>query len=322
MTKTKPVVTVTHRLTSRVEERLSALFTIRPNTEDRLLSADELATAMQASDALLCTVTDVLTADILKVKNRRASMIANFGVGYSNIDIETARGEGIIVSNTPDVLTDATADIAMLLILASTRRAYRAESLLRAGRWSGFSIARDLGVSIQNKTLGIVGMGRIGRAVARRAVLGFGMKIVYYNRSEVEGLDFPAISCDSIASVMQGSDVISLHIPGAVGEGPVITGEMIAKMKSTSFLINTARGDLVDEQALIQALESGQIAGAGLDVYADEPHVSKELKKMDMVTLLPHIGSATQEVRDAMGMMAIDNLVVHFNGGEYPSRVV
>ena len=186
----KPVVTLTRRLTDKVETRLSEHFNVIPNLTDRPLSDPDLKRAMQDSDAVLCTVSDQLTADILTVENRRASMIANFGVGYSNIDIDTAKREGIVVSNTPDVLTDATADIALLLILAVTRRAYETESLLRSGGWEGFSITKDLGTSIQDKVLGIVGMGRIGRAVAQRAALGFGMQIAYYNRSEIDAAAF------------------------------------------------------------------------------------------------------------------------------------
>jgi len=320
----RPVITLTRKLTNKIEERLACCFDVRLNSTDQKLSNADLKRAMQESDAVLCTVSDSMAEDVLNVANRRASMIANFGVGYSNIDIDTARRKGIVVSNTPDVLTDATADIALLLILAVTRRAYAFESLLRTGDWRGFAITDNLGMSIQNKVLGVIGMGRIGRAVARRAALGFGMQIAYYNRSEINNnsFDYPAVAHESIESIMANSDVVSLHIPGRGGKGPVISADLIARMKPNAFLINTARGDVVDEQALIQALESQQIAGAGLDVYLDEPKVPEKLRMMKNVTLLPHIGSATQEVRDVMGMLAVDNLLAHFNGGEYPSRVV
>lgn len=279
---------------------------------------------MQKSDALLCSISDSINADILNVKNRRATMVANFGVGYNNIDVEAAEQQGIAVSNTPGVLTEATADIALMLILATTRRTFSGESMLRAGDWSGFSITNDLGVSIQNKTLGIIGMGQIGRAVARRAVLGFGMNVIYYNRSPIDEskLDFTAKASDNIATVMANADIVSLHIPGVIGKGPVITEQLIAEMKPSAFIVNTARGDVIDEPALIQALINGRIAGAGLDVYKQEPYVPNELISLDNVTLLPHIGSATQEVRDAMGMLAVDNLVAHFGDNRYPSRVV
>lgn len=318
----KPVVTVTRRLTASVEEYLSTLFDARFNKNDKPLSESDLLKAMQESDALLCSITDSINARLINAENRRASIVANFGVGYNNIDIDTAKQKGVVVSNTPDVLTDATADIAMLLILSVTRGASNAENMLRQGDWHGFSIADNLGVSIQNKTLGVIGMGRIGRALARRAVRGFGMKAIYYNRSEVTGLGFNASGYGSISDVMEHADVISLHIPGALGQSPVITRELIAKMKPSSFLINTARGDVVDESALIHALKTGQIAGAGLDVYQQEPHVPDTLQALGNVTLLPHIGSATQEVRDAMGMMAAANIAAHFGDKNYPSRVV
>lgn len=323
--KNRPLITVTRKLTDRVEKALSERFDARLNDRDVPLSESQLKTAMCESDAVLCTVSDKLNHHVLTVANRRATMVANFGVGFSNIDTDTARKEDIVVSNTPDVLTDATADIALLLILATTRRAYRSEALLRSGHWTGFSIAEDLGMSIQGKTLGIIGMGRIGQAVARRAALGFGMEVAYYNRSELNtaAFDYPAVAHDSMASVMSSSDVVSIHIPGAgEGMGPVITRELIGCMPSHSFLINTARGDLIDEDALITALEKGQIAGAGLDVYASEPQVPDRLRVLKNVSLLPHVGSATEEVRDAMGMLALENLVAHFSGGQYPSRIV
>lgn len=319
--KKKPVVTVTRKLTERVETRLAQYFDVRLNPDDAPLSSTQLMTAMQASDALVCTVSDVVSREVLLVDRRRVSMIANVGVGYSNIDIASARQADIVVSNTPDVLTDATADIAMLLILAATRRAYEAESMLRQGQWQGFSVSTGLGMSIQGKVLGVIGMGRIGQALARRAALGFGMEVIYYNRSAVTNLDFPAQACADVDEVMSHSDVVSLHIPGTP-QGPVIAKEQIDKMKSGAFLINTARGDVLDERALINALCSDRIAGAGLDVYTNEPHVPKELLALSNVTLLPHIGSATLEVRDAMGMLAVDNLIAHFEQAEYPSRVV
>jgi lactate dehydrogenase-like 2-hydroxyacid dehydrogenase len=248
-------------------------------------------------------------------------MIANVGVGYSNIDTETAQGAGISVSNTPDVLTDATADIAILLILSATRRAYAAERDLRDGRWAGFSVVEGLGRGIQNKVLGIIGMGRIGRATAHRAALGFGMDVVFYNRSPVTDLGFDAKQLDSIDTVMAASDVVSVHVPGG-GANPLITANHIAQMKPSAYLVNTARGDSIDQTALIDALVDGRIAGAGLDVFAHEPSVPDVLCEMENVTLLPHIGSATQEVRTAMGMLAADNLDAFFSGDVLPSRVV
>jgi len=225
------------------------------------------------------------------------------------------------VSNTPNVLTDATADIAMLLILSATRQAYAAEQKLRTNNWSGFSIVEGLGMSIQGKVLGIIGMGRIGRATARRAALGFGMDVIYYNRSPVTNLNFEARKMDSIEAVMTDADVVSIHVPGG-GSSPLVTAAHIAKMKPSAFLVNTARGDSIDQEALIKALENGNIAGAGLDVFTNEPDVPEDLRRMENVTLLPHIGSATLEVRTAMGMLAADNLDAFFAGRNLPNAVV
>jgi lactate dehydrogenase-like 2-hydroxyacid dehydrogenase len=276
---------------------------------------------MREFDALVPTVSDKLNEGILTTPERRVQMIANVGVGFNNIDIETARKEGIAVSNTPDVLTDATADIAMLLILSVTRRAYAAERKLRDKRWSGFSIVEGLGTSVQGKTLGIIGMGRIGQATARRAARGFGMKIIYYNRSPIEELDFEAKRQGSISDVMSEADIVSVHVPGG-GAAPIVTAQHISSMNPSAYLINTARGDSFDQDALIAALKTGKIAGAGLDVFESEPHVPDDLLAMENVTLLPHIGSATIEVRTAMGMLAADNLEAFFSGRELPNVVV
>lgn len=317
----KPKILVTRKLPDAVEARLAQNYDATFNPNDIPMSAAELLVAMQDFDALVPTVSDLLDSRILRVEERSVRMIANVGVGYSNIDTETAQGAGISVSNTPDVLTDATADIAILLILSATRRAYAAERDLRDGRWAGFSVVESLGRGIQNKVLGIIGMGRIGRATAHRAALGFGMDVVFYNRSPVTDLGFDAKQLDSIDTVMAASDVVSVHVPGG-GANPLITANHIAQMKPSAYLVNTARGDSIDQTALIDALVDGRIAGAGLDVFAHEPSVPDVLCEMENVTLLPHIGSATQEVRTAMGMLAADNLDAFFSGDVLPSRVV
>ena len=317
----KPKILVTRKLPDAVEARLAQNYDATFNQNDIPMSAAELLVAMQDFDALVPTVSDLLDSRVLRVEARSVRMIANVGVGYSNIDTETAQGAGISVSNTPDVLTDATADIAILLILSATRRAYAAERDLRDGRWAGFSVVESLGRGIQNKVLGIIGMGRIGRATAHRAALGFGMDVVFYNRSPVTDLGFDAKQLDSIDTVMAASDVVSVHVPGG-GANPLITANHIAQMKPSAYLVNTARGDSIDQTALIDALVDGRIAGAGLDVFAHEPSVPDVLCEMENVTLLPHIGSATQEVRTAMGMLAADNLDAFFSGDVLPSRVV
>jgi lactate dehydrogenase-like 2-hydroxyacid dehydrogenase len=320
MENTRPKVLVTRKLPAVVENRLRSTYEVRLNTTDQAMSKAELSVAMSNFDALVSTVSDPLDATVLQAGNRRVQLIANVGVGYSNIDTKTAGNEGIAVSNTPDVLTDATADIALLLILSATRRAYAAEVKLRAGRWEGFSLVDGLGRSMQGKVIGIIGMGRIGQATARRAVFALGMKVVFYNRSPISDLDFEATRLDTIDEVMESADVVSVHVPGS-GSSPTVNADHIALLKPTSYLVNTARGDSIDQAALIAALTEGRIAGAGLDVYMDEPEVPNELRMLHNVTLLPHIGSATEEVRTAMGMVAADNLDAFFSNTSLPNKV-
>ena len=321
MENTRPKVLLTRKLPAVVENRLRSTYEVRLNTTDQPMSKAELSVAMSNFDALVSTVSDPLDATVLQAGNRRVQIIANVGVGYSNIDTKTAGDEGIAVSNTPDVLTDATADIALLLILSVTRRAYAAERTLRDGRWEGFSLVDGLGRSMQGKVIGIIGMGRIGRATARRAVFALGMKVVFYNRSPITDLDFEATRLDTIDEVMESADVVSLHVPGS-GSSPTVNAAHIALLKPTSYLVNTARGDSIDQAALIAALTEGRIAGAGLDVYMDEPEVPNELRMLHNVTLLPHIGSATEEVRTAMGMVAANNLDAFFSNTSLPNKVV
>jgi lactate dehydrogenase-like 2-hydroxyacid dehydrogenase len=310
-----------HKRRSDIESRLRSSYDVRLNTTDQAMSKTELSVAMSNYDAVVSTVSDPLDATVLQAANRRVQLIANVGVGYSNIDTKTAGDEGIAVSNTPDVLTDATADIALLLILSVTRRAYAAERKLRDGQWEGFSLVEGLGSSVQGKVIGIIGMGRIGRATARRAVLALGMKVVFYNRSPITDLDFEATRLDTIEELMASADVVSVHVPGS-GSSPTVSAAHIALLKPTSYLVNTARGDSIDQSALIEALTEGRIAGAGLDVFRDEPEVPNELRLLQNVTLLPHIGSATEEVRMAMGMVAADNLDAFFSNTPLPNRVV
>ena len=317
-----PKVLVTRKMPEAVNRKLKAHFTVSLNETDQLFSDSELRGALKEADGILCSVTEKFSQDILDVPDRRAQVLANFGVGVDHIDLSFCKSKGIIVTNTPDVLTDATADLAIFLILAATRKTSMSEQTLRDGLWTGFSAVEKLGVSLTGKTLGIIGMGRIGKAVARRAHLAFGMKVVYFNRSYIGSIDFPARSAQSIGHVMREADVVSIHLPGDKGNHGLINGNQISLMKQDSFLVNTSRGEVLDQEALIRALSSGQIAGAGLDVFTNEPNVPKSLKNLDNVTLLPHIGSATKETRDKMGIMAVDNLIAHFDKKHYPSRVV
>lgn len=321
---TQPRVIVTRKLPDAVEERLRQHFTVALNPDDTPFTRARLVRAMQEADGMLCAVTDEIDADVIAAGGRRrVRMLANFGVGVNNIDLAAASAAGLAVSNTPDVLTDATADLAMALILAATRRMSETEAILRRGEWDGFRPTGFLGMGLQGKTLGIIGMGRIGQATARRAALGFKMKVIYFNRSTAGPFDFfVAESRPSIEAVMSEADVVSLHLPGGGSNAGLISAALLARMKPTAYLVNTARGDIVDETALAEALRERRIAGAGLDVYAAEPHVPSELIALPNVTLLPHIGSATLETRTAMGMLAVDNLVAHFAGQPLPSQVV
>jgi lactate dehydrogenase-like 2-hydroxyacid dehydrogenase len=319
----RPRVIVTRRLPDPVEDRLRSCFTVALNHDDAPFGTDRLMRALQQADGLICTVTDLFDEQILIAGfQRRACILANFGVGVDNIDLDAAEAQGVVVTNTPGVLTDATADLAMALILAATRRMTETEALLRRGEWTSFTPTGWLGAGLQGRTLGILGMGRIGQATARRAQRGFGMRVIYYNRSPVGALDFPAEARPSIDAVLEQADIVSLHLPGGGSNSGTIDAGRIARRKRGGYLVNTARGDLIDEPALVAALAEGRLAGAGLDVYADEPQVSEGLRALPNVTLLPHIGSATVETRTAMGMLAVDNLVAFFDGQPPPTRVV
>ena len=316
-----PKIVAARKLPEAVEARLREHFTVALNPDDTPFARDRLEAAFDQADGILVTVTEGVDRALLTRPSRRVAIVANFGVGVNNIDLEAAREAGVIVTNTPDVLTDATADLAIGLMLAATRRFRETEEALRAGEWQGFRATQWLGMGLQGKVLGIVGMGRIGQATARRAHHAFGMRVIYFNRSEVAGLDFPAEAKPSIEAVMAEADVVSLHIPGGGDNRGIISAGRIAAMKPTAYLVNTARGDIVDEPALVAALAEKRIAGAGLDVYAEEPKVPPALLAIDSATCLPHIGSATIETRTAMGMLAVDNLIAHFEGQPLPSRV-
>ncbi len=298
------------------------LFDARLNPDDEPLSAEELKQAIASADALLPTVTDRVTAEVLGAP-RRTRIIANFGVGYNNIDVEAARAQGIAVTNTPGALTDCTADLAMTLLLSVARRAGEGERHLREGSWTGWRPTHMMGTKVTGKTLGIIGLGRIGQAVARRAHHGFGMRILYHNRTPVPDEQIAGLDAEfrSLEDLLAESDFVSLHCPATPDTRQMINASTLELMKPGAFLINSARGDVVDEAALVDALRSGALAGAGLDVYEGEPAVTPALVEMDNVVLLPHLGSATTETRVAMGMRAVANLQAFFNGDPPPDRV-
>jgi lactate dehydrogenase-like 2-hydroxyacid dehydrogenase len=321
----RPIVVVTRRLPAPVEQELSRDFDARLNQEDRPLGPGGLKEALQTADALLCTVTDRLTADILSVEPRRARMLANFGVGFNHIDTQAAKDRGLSVSNTPDVLTEATADIAMTLLLMVSRRTGEGERHVRSGAWTGWRPTHMVGTQVSGKVLGLIGMGRIARAVARRAHHGFGMRVIYhdpYPPSPAEAKELGAEPRASLEQVLEEADFVSLHCPATPETRHLMNRERLGRMRRTAFLINTARGDVVDEAALVAALADGTIAGAGLDVFEKEPQVTPGLLAMENVVLLPHLGSATTETRVAMGMRAIENLRLFFSGAPLRDRVV
>lgn len=278
--------------------------------------------ALQAYDAILPTLGDLFSVDAFSAAagSLRCKMLGNFGVGYNHIDVAAAKAAGVQVSNTPDVLTDATADIAMTLLLATARRAGEGERLVRSGNWGGFGPKDLLGTQVTGKTVAVIGMGRIGQAIARRCHFGFGMDVVYFNRS-TKAVDFPATQLPSLVAAMAAADFVVVATPGGADTTHLINADAIEAMQSTGIFINISRGEVVEESALIAALEAGKIAGAGLDVYENEPHVPDALKAMDQCVLLPHLGSATRETRQAMGQMALDNIIAWHNG-EVPPQLV
>ncbi len=291
--------------------------TLRQSTEG--LTVAEAAAALGEYDAILPTLGDQFTAAAF-AGDIRCGVLANFGVGYNHIDVEAATNAGVAVSNTPDVVTDATADIGLTLILSTCRRAGEGERLVRADKWTGWAPTQMLGTHVTGKTVGIVGMGRIGQAVARRCHYGFEMPVLYYNRSRKK-VDLPARQVDTLADLMAQADIVVLTVPGGGANTHLIDAAALAAMKLTGIFINIARGDVVDEEALIAALQSGQIAGAGLDVFAKEPIVPDAFRAMENVVLLPHLGTAALEVREAMGQMALDNIVAWDEGRALPQGV-
>jgi lactate dehydrogenase-like 2-hydroxyacid dehydrogenase len=317
-------VVVTRRLPPRVEERLAATYQTILRDGDRQMSADELRAALQDADVVLCTLTDRLTREVLLAEPRRARLLANFGVGFDHIDLAAAREADLVVTNTPGVLTEDTADLTMLLVLAIARRATEGERELRAGAWTGWRPTHLLGRRVNGATLGIVGFGRIGQAVAQRAHAGFGMRVLYYSRSAAPddiARDTGAVRCDTLDALLEASDVVSIHVPATRETRALIDAAALAHMKRTAFLINTSRGGVVDETALVRALHAGTLAGAALDVYENEPHVSPAILAAPNVVALPHLGSATEEARVAMGMRAVDNIDAFVSGGEPPDRI-
>ena len=306
----KPKVILTRKWPEAAEAKAKELFDVVINKDDHKMSIEELKEAMRNADALCPTVSDFqIDSEILNVENRNCKIVANFGVGFNNIDTEAAKKAGVIVTNTPDVLTDCTADIAMVLLLSVARRIGEGERLVRNKEWSGWCPTHMLSTKVTGKKLGFI---------------GFGMELSFYDPyppSDEIIKKFSAKKFDTLEEVLGDSDFITLHCPGGGSNTNLMNKDRFALMKESAFLINTARGDVVDEAALVQALKDDVIAGAGLDVYAKEPTVTEELLSMNNVVLIPHLGSATTETRVAMGLRSLANVKAFFDGKEPGDRV-
>lgn len=321
---TNPKVIVTRRLPPATEARMRELFDISFSPNDEPMSRGALLNAMRDCDVLVPTVTDHIDGDLIEEAGDRLQLIANFGNGVDHIDLKAARARNILVTNTPGVLTEDTADMTMALILSVPRRLAEGEKLVRSGRWAGWSPSGMLGHRIGGKTFGIIGMGRIGQAVARRA-RAFGLSIFYHNRRRLPlsiEQELQATYVPELDAMLQTSDIISIHCPHNAETHEMLDARRISSMKPTAYIINTSRGEIVDEDALISALENGQIAGAGLDVYSHEPEVSPRLMALNNVVLLPHMGSATFEGRAASGDKVIANIRVWADGHRPPDQVL
>ena len=312
---------ITRRLPDTVLARAQARFdvTLRDNTAP--LTEAELVAALRDFDAVLPTLGDRFQPGIFaQAPAPRCKILANFGVGYNHIDVAAAASAGVVVSNTPGAVTDATADIALTLMLMTARRAGEGERLVRSGQWHGWHPTQMLGLHMTGKRLGIIGMGRIGQAIARRAHFGFGMQVSFYNRSPLTLPDLPATQVSTLPEAM-AQDIVAVAVPGGAATHHLINAQALAAMPAHGVLVNISRGEVVDETALIAALQAGQIGGAGLDVYEHEPLVPTALCAMENVVLLPHLGTAALEVRTSMGMMAVENLEAFFNGQPPPNAL-
>lgn len=322
---TKPKVLITRRWPASVEAKLEQLYDVSINLDDHPFSAEEFKYGLQNYDAVCPTVCDSLPAEVLNVANKRCKILGNFGVGYNHIDIAEAKQQGLIVTNTPGVLTESTADIAMTLLLMSARRGAEGDRIVRAKQWTGWCPTHMMSSDVTGATLGLIGFGRIAQAMARKAHHGFGMKILYFKPSPAEQAvvdDLQAVRCNSVEELLPQCDYVSLHCPGGNDTRHLINEKTLALMKPTAHLINTARGDVVDSKALIAALQEKRIAGAGLDVYEGEPNIDPGFLTLDNVSLLPHLGSATIATRTAMGEKVLENLAAFFSGRPLPDRVV
>ena len=321
MSAAKPVVFATRRLPDAVEARLTRDYEARLNPSDQIYSSAELIEKAAGADAVLPCHTEKLSAEVIPQLPESVRIIASFSVGYDHIDTAAAAARGIVVTNTPDVLSDATAEVAILCMLGAARRAYENELLIRRNAWRDWSPTYMLGSQITGKRLGIVGMGRVGQVVAQRA-RGFDMEIHYHNRTRLDpDLEQGAVFHADVDELIALSDILSLNCPATSETQGLLNAERIAKLPDGAIVVNTARGALVDDEALIAGLRAGKPVAAGLDVFNNEPDIHPEYRELENAFLLPHIGSATRETRDGMGFRALDNLDAFFAGREPGDRV-
>ncbi|MEX0694597.1 MAG: D-glycerate dehydrogenase [Rhodospirillales bacterium] len=318
----KPTILVGRKLPAAVEARLARDYDAILNPDDKLYTSDEIVEISSRVDAILPCHSEHLSADVIARLSDRVKAIANFSVGYDHVDIAAAKKRGIIVTNTPDVLSDATAEIAILLMLAAARRASEGDRLVRSAGWKDWSPSFMVGTQVTGKRFGVIGMGRVGRVAAERA-RGFDMEIHYFNRSKLSpGLEKGAHFHADVDDLLAHADVLSIHCPATDETRGLLNAERLDKMPDGAIVVNTSRGAVIDDDALIAALKSGKIAAAGLDVFNGEPaDIHPGYRELDNVFLLPHIGSATKDTRDAMGFRALDNLDCIFAGKEPGDRV-
>jgi lactate dehydrogenase-like 2-hydroxyacid dehydrogenase len=318
----QPIVLATRRFPEAVLERLRRNYQAKINEADEVFDAERLIAEAEGCAGLLVASTEKFPREVIERLPESVQILATFSVGLDHVDLEAARARSLVVTNTPEVLTDSTADICLLLMLGAARRAWEGQRLVHENRWERWSPTQLLGVQVTGKRLGIFGMGRIGRAVAQRA-RGFEMEIHYHNRSRLApDLEDGAIYHDSFESLLKVSDFLSINAPASAETKRSLNAERIPLLPDRAVVVNAARGDMVDDEALIAALKSGKVAAAGLDVFAGEPNINPGYRTLENVFLLPHLGSATVETRNAMGFKCLDNLDAWFAGREPPDRVV
>lgn len=317
----KPSILVTRKLPDAVEARLQRDYEPVLNPTDRLYSSDEILEIAEKVDGILPCHTEKFTAEVIARLPQRVKIIANFSVGYDHVDITAAQKRGLVVTNTPDVLSDATAELTIMLMLGAARRASEGEQLVRSKQWKDWSPSFMVGVQMTGKRLGIVGFGRVGQVVAKRA-RGFGMDIHYHNRSRVApDLEEGAVYYPTIDELMPHCDFLALHCVASPETDGLLNRQRIAALPDRAIVVNASRGTVIDDEALIEALKSGKLYAAGLDVFNNEPDINPAYRELTNVFLMPHIGSATKETRDGMGFRALDNLDAFFSGNEPEDRV-